>query len=321
MRYLYLAYGIAPYEANGNTVVAHYISSYGGNLQQVQNGVPGIAPQPGDVLSYGGSSTFGHASVVSSSNVDGSGNGTITVLEENNSRSGESTLTVTNWSVGGNAGSVLGWLTPSGGGPIPTDTPTDTPTNIATDTPTDTPTPACPGERFSDVCPGEYFYQPVLYLNDYGAISGYADGTFRPYNNTTRGQLCKIVVLAAGWPIDTTGGPHFLDVSTDNPFYTFIETAYSHAAIAGYADGTFRWGANITRGQLSKVIVLSQGWPTDPGGTPSFTDVPTTDPFYAYIETAHSHGVISGYADGTFRPGSTATRGQIAKIVYMATVP
>ena len=31
-----------------------------------------------------------------------------------------------------------------------------------------------------------------------------------------------------------------------------------------------------------------------------------------------SRAVISGYADRTFRVGSTATRGQIAKIVYLA---
>ena len=55
MRYLYLAYGIAPYGANGNTVVPNYRSSYGGNLRVIGNGTPGGAPQPGDVLSYGAS--------------------------------------------------------------------------------------------------------------------------------------------------------------------------------------------------------------------------------------------------------------------------
>ena len=40
--------------------------------------------------------------------------------------------------------------------------------------------------------------------------------------------------------------------------------------------------------------------------------------FYDYIETAYHHGIISGYADGTFRPGNSATRGQICKIVYDA---
>ena len=67
----------------------------------------------------------------------------------------------------------------------------------------------------------------MQYLTCRGAISGYSDNTFRPYNDTTRGQLTKIVVIAEGFPIDTTGGPHFTDVPTTNPFYVFIETAYN----------------------------------------------------------------------------------------------
>ena len=114
MRYLYLAYAINPYQANGNTVVGNYRSSYGGNLRQIANGTIAVAPQAGDVLSYGPTSTFGHASVVSNASVDGSGNGSVTVIEENNAASGESTLSVTNWLVAGNAGSVSGWLTTRG---------------------------------------------------------------------------------------------------------------------------------------------------------------------------------------------------------------
>ena len=67
---------------------------------------------------------------------------------------------------------------------------------------------------FTDVQPSDYFYTAVSYLSCAGVVSGYSDGTFRPYNNTTRGQLSKIIVIAEQWPIDTTGGPHFTDVPT-----------------------------------------------------------------------------------------------------------
>ena len=70
----------------------------------------------------------------------------------------------------------------------------------------------------------------------------------------TRGQLCKIVVLARNWPLDTSGGPHFTDVPTSNPFYAYIETAYKNYIISGYSDGTFRWGNDATRGQISKIV-------------------------------------------------------------------
>ena len=81
-----------------------------------------------------------------------------------------------------------------------TDTPTGTPTTVASETVTSTATPT-PTEctiTFTDVSPSDYFYVPVQYLYCHGAISGYADNTFRPSNNTTRGQVSKIVVLAEG---------------------------------------------------------------------------------------------------------------------------
>jgi hypothetical protein len=164
----------------------------------------------------------------------------------------------------------------------------------------------------------DYFYGPVLYLACSGAISGYADGTFRPYSNTTRGQLSKIVVLARGWTVVCPGTGHFTDVHTGDTFYCFVETAFAHGIISGYGDGTFLPGNNITRGQLSKVIVLAMGWTDICPSTGHFTDVHPGDTFFCFVETAFSHGIISGYGDGTFQPGNNATRGQISKVVYQA---
>src|SRR5579859_7930308 len=60
---------------------------------------------------------------------------------------------------------------------------------------------------FTDVHPTDYFYTPVLYLACHGVISGYANGdgtfSFRPYNNTTRSQMVKIVILGFQRPIVT----------------------------------------------------------------------------------------------------------------------
>ena len=84
----------------------------------------------------------------------------------------------------------------------------------------------------------------------------------------------------------------------------------------------FRPGNNVTRGQLSKIVVLAEGWVLYMPPMPVFRDVPATDPFFAWIGTAYDVGIISGYSCGTdcleFRPGGSATRGQIAKIVYLA---
>src|SRR5436190_15093526 len=187
-------------------------------------------------------------------------------------------------------------------------------------TPTATPT-ACP-ITFSDVHPTDYFYEAVSYLYCRGVISGYGDNTFRPNNLTTRGRLSKIVVLAENLPIFVPLLPTFQDVPVTHAFYPYIETAYHLGIISGYSCGTgcleFRPGNNVTRGQLCKIVVLAEGWAIYTPPSPTFQDVPTTDPFYQYIETAYSHTIISGYSCGTncleFRPGNNATRGQICKI-------
>jgi len=172
--------------------------------------------------------------------------------------------------------------------------------------------------RFWDV-PADYWaYQYIDYLANAGIISGYSDNSFRPGNNATRGQFSKMIVLGMGWPIDTTGGPHFSDVSPGSAFYAYVETAYNRGVISGYADSTFRPNNSITRGQISKIIVRAEGWQIDTSGGPHFRDVPPSNPFYAEIETAYHHDIISGYADGTFKWGNNATRAQLSKMLYLS---
>lgn len=203
--------------------------------------------------------------------------------------------------------------------PIATQTGTLVPpsaTGTATGRGTPTITP-CPMD-FSDVQQVDYFYEAVRFLYCGGVISGYSDGTFRPYNNTTRGQLTKIVVLAEGLPIYTPATPTFVDVPATGAFYRYVETAYFHEIISGYADGTFRPNAQVTRGQITKIVVLAEDWILIDPPAPTFLDVLPGSPFYQYVETAYSREIISGYADGTFRPANNATRGQVTKVVYNA---
>ncbi|MGZ3644267.1 MAG: virginiamycin B lyase family protein [Ktedonobacteraceae bacterium] len=115
MRFMYLAYGIKPYSGNGWQVVDNY-KIYNTNpiLQAVpNNGSSKMAPQPGDILSYKTTTSFGHTSVVIANNVDSNGNGTIIVMEQNMSSTGKATLKVgTNannppWVIGGG---IKNWL-------------------------------------------------------------------------------------------------------------------------------------------------------------------------------------------------------------------
>jgi glucose/arabinose dehydrogenase len=79
-------------------------------------------------------------------------------------------------------------------------------------------------------------------------------------------------------------------------------------------------------GSLMRVSLLSPTPTSTPGGpTPSpttctvaFSDVLPGSTFYPYVRCLACMGIISGYPDGTFRPNSLVTRGQLAKIVSNA---
>jgi hypothetical protein len=215
--------------------------------------------------------------------------------------------------------STTGWRTRISSFKFPNCTPpVPTATSTATATPTVFATPTIgPGCIFSDVCPSDYFFTPVQYLVNHGVVGGYGDNTFRPFNNTTRGQMSKIVTLGFSLSINTTGGPHFSDVPVTDTFYQYIETAYNAGIIGGFSDGTFKPSNYVTRGQLSKRVVLAAGWTLQNPATGHFTDVPVGSTFYQYVETAWCHAIIDGYTDGTFRPTNNAFRGQVAKLVYL----
>ncbi|MDQ2810062.1 MAG: S-layer homology domain-containing protein [Chloroflexota bacterium] len=238
----------------------------------------------------------------------------------------------------------------------PTATATGTAPSLTTQTPgspTATTTALPPSAtpcvvRFSDVTdPTAYYYTPVYDLACHGVISGYSDGTFKPFNTTTRGQMTKIVTLAFNIPLvapPPLAGRTFSDVLPDNVFYQLIETAATQHIVSGYSCGThpdepcdavsrpyFRPAAQVTRGQLAKIVVGAAGWPLLTPALGTFADVAPGSTFYAVIETVAGRGVVGGYTCGSqatepcdatshpyYRPADNAKRGQIAKIVFGA---
>jgi hypothetical protein len=122
-----------------------------------------------------------------------------------------------------------------------------TDTNTSADTSTST-------AHFTDVPVGHPFYRYIESLYARGLISGYADGTFHPYEAVTRGQVAKIVVSAAGYTLDNPERASFSDVAAGTTYYRYIETARTQGILSGYPDGTFRVNAAATRGQIAKIV-------------------------------------------------------------------
>jgi hypothetical protein len=178
---------------------------------------------------------------------------------------------------------------------------------------------------------GSTFYEFVRCLACKGILGGYPDGTFRPNDAVTRGQLAKIVSNAAGYN-DPVSGQTFTDVPVGHTFYEFIERVAMHGVVGGYEDGTFRPGNNATRGQIAKIVSIAANF-NDAVSGQTFADVPIDSTFYLYVERLAMRSIMSGYACGSvgepcnpsndpyFRPAMDATRGQVAKIVSNSFFP
>jgi hypothetical protein len=198
------------------------------------------------------------------------------------------------------------------------------------------PATYCPGQRFSDVCPSDWFYTNVMDLSNLGVVSGYTDGTFRPYNTITRGQIMKMLVLAVGLNAPLPASPTFSDVPTMHSFYQWIEVGVANGVASGYTCGGpgepcdaqhrpyFRPFAEVNRGQLAKMLVNALDWPLYTPSDPTFNDVPTTSPYFGYVERVADYGVIGGYDCGGpagpcpgryFLPYNSSTRAQACKII------
>jgi len=186
---------------------------------------------------------------------------------------------------------------------------------------------------------GSTFYDFIRCLACRGIINGYSDGTFKPNNDVTRGQLSKIVSNSAGFT-DPQTTQMFQDVPVGSTFFDFVGRLASRGYIGGYACGGagepchppdnlpyFRPNNNATRGQISKIVSNAAGF-TVPAVGQTFQDVPPGSTFYDFIERLASRGVMGGYPCGGasepcvppenrpyFRPSNNATRGQTSKIV------
>jgi hypothetical protein len=66
------------------------------------------------------------------------------------------------------------------------------------------------------------------------------------------------------------------------------------------------------------MITLAKGWTPLAPDPPSFSDVPATYWAFGFVEAVRAHGVVAGYADGTFRPANEATRSQLSRMLSTA---
>lgn len=166
-------------------------------------------------------------------------------------------------------------------------------------------------------------YAPVTFVNRKAAelnrtdhlafLSGYANGTFEPDRNMTRAEVTTMFarLLAEKMAADQTYSNTFSDVAKSHWAANYIGYMQQFGIITGYADGSFRPDASVTRAEFA---AIASRFETLTEGTKSFSDVPSSHWAAKYINFAATRGWVNGYADGTFRPNNSITRAEVAAV-------
>ncbi|MCC5951574.1 MAG: S-layer homology domain-containing protein [Acidimicrobiia bacterium] len=107
--------------------------------------------------------------------------------------------------------------------------------------------------RFADVPPGHAFELPIAWLTGSGLATGYADNTFAPTALVSRQALAVMVWRLSGRP-RYASAPPFRDVPHNHAFAEPIGWAAAAGLLRGYADGTFRPTAPVSRQAVAALV-------------------------------------------------------------------
>ena len=121
-------------------------------------------------------------------------------------------------------------------------------------------------------------------------------------------SLVLALVMTMSLVTVSAGAKDFTDNSKIN-YKEAVDVMSAAKVIDGYAEGDFRPANTLTRGAAAKIICNLILGPTTAealvADAAPYSDVPTTNNFAGYIAYCAKARIISGYADGTFRPAAT----------------
>ena len=178
----------------------------------------------------------------------------------------------------------------------------------------------CPSAPFTDVDTAKWYHLSIDYVLTHKMMNGVSSRAFAPNANLTRGMLVQILYNLEGKPKGTAA--NFSDVQADAWYAEAVGWAASSKVVTGYADGTFRPNAAVTREQAAAILyryAQSKGIDVSVGENTnilSYVDVQQASEYaIPALQWAVGAGVLNGKNGGRLAPTGTATRAEIAAIM------
>ena len=178
---------------------------------------------------------------------------------------------------------------------------------------------AADANPFTDVKSSDWYYDAVRYVKSEGLMAGTSDTAFSPNTTTTRGMIVTILWRLAGSPEVT--GTQFADVDDGQYYADAILWASKNSIVSGYGDNAFGPNDPITRQCMATILYRYAEYADyDVSAAADLSEFADEAEIAAYAEAplawASAEGLISGMGDGILAPQGSATRAQVAVILY-----
>lgn len=174
--------------------------------------------------------------------------------------------------------------------------------------------PASSG-TFRDVDDSSPHRPAIERLHEEETISGFPDGTYRPADGLTRGQMATIFARSMGLGSKHPDG-EFRDVDINTSHAGHITAIVDAGVVSGYPDGTYRPNQRVTRAQMATFLSRAKG--IGPRDAQPFTDVGPDNAHYRWVAAAHGQGWVWGFAQDQYLPNRDLRRDEAANMVDRA---
>ena len=171
---------------------------------------------------------------------------------------------------------------------------------------------------FKDVVKGTYFYDAVSNLSGQGVINGFKDGTFKPYQNATRGQAAALIARALKLDGKTVKDPGFKDVKKEAFYYNSVAALANAGIINGVTKDSYEPNRLVTRAEMSKMIANAFKLKENKSSASKFKDVPANSWYAGFVGALAENGITLGKTATSFDPANKVNRAQVATFIYRA---
>lgn len=182
-------------------------------------------------------------------------------------------------------------------------------------------------QSFDDVKSNYWAYENVEFVYEKGLMIGKTENLFEPEANLTRGELVTVIsriIEKSNMNLEKTQrNIEFTDISKHWAKDDIIKLN-EYGLIKGYDDGQFKPNNKVTRAEASTIVarLLEKAASREITETTEassvreiYTDLPQTHWAFGRIMELKNKGVLNGYEDGSFKPGNSIKRAEIAKII------